>query len=1102
MERAVCSVVLLALTCGLSSARAQVLYGTIVGTVEDPSRAVITGATVTATNAGTGQSRETLTRTVGDYSFSDLLAGEYVVKFSAPGFRTLSRTGVTVSINTIRRVDVQMQVGDVTDSVTVGAEAAPLQTDKADVHVELTSKEITQLPLSGYRNYQSLIDLVPGTTPARFTNTIDNEPARALVHNVNGASFSTNNQRLDGATNVFVWLPHHALYVPPAEAVETVNVVTNSFDAEQGLAGGAAVNVTTKSGTNKFHGVANAYHTNSVLGAKNFFFRDERAPKNILNTYGAVFGGPIKRDKLFFFLSWEGMRQRQNFSGLLTVPTADQRAGDFGQYGTRIYDPLTGKADGSERLEYPNRILPIARQSAIARKMQDLLPLPNQAGTTANYFSSTVMRFDRDMADVKINWNRSVKNTLFGKYSLMDAAAGTDFNLGKGGGVGFGAVAGSGDTLVQLATLGGTYLFSSTFLVDGTIGFTRLAQPVLMADYGTNFGLDVLGIPGTNGPDIRQSGMPWFSVSSYENFGNAVGWGPSWRHDNTWTYTSNASWIKGSHDIRFGEDIARQGMNHWQPEAGGGPRGRFTFTGGITSLAGGASPNQFNNWAAFLLGLPQTVGKSLQFYDPMSTREWLLGFYFRDRWQATRNLTVTLGLRWEYYPLMTRSHRGIERYDPETNKVLIGGLGQVPNNAGTTVSKRLFAPRVGLAYRIGQKGSIRAGYGISIDPYPTGRPMRAPFPAVVAQDFIGPNSFQPYNRIEQGIPLFTGPDISSGVIDLPLTATTTTLPKGLFNRGYVESFNFSLERQFPGSFVGEVAYVGTRNIRARTSININAAPPGGGLAGRPMFKAFGRSVNTSMHTPFRTGVYDSLQAGLDRRFKGGLLVKVAYTWSKAISYNDNSDSSLFFNDPSVLGRNRALAGFDRTHNLRVATVAELPFGGGKRWLNSGGVGRAMLGGWQVNATFSVYSGTPFTITSADTSLNAPGNSQTADQVKAEVEKFGGVGAESAFFDPLAFAPVTGVRFGNTGRNILRGPGVVNLDVGVFRTFRLTERKQLQFRVESFNFTNTPHFNNPGANASNLRLNPDGSVRSLGGFMAITSAADDQRQVRLGLRLEF
>jgi hypothetical protein len=1083
-----CLFILTLTTISQRFADAQVLYGTLVGTVEDQAKGVVAAATVVITNSGTGQSRETKTNTLGDYSIPNVLPGNYSLKVSLPGFRAYTKAGVAVSINTVTRVDVQLEVGDVAEAITVGAEAPALQTDKADVHVNLTSQEITNLPLANYRNYESLIDLVPGASPAKFSNTVDNEPARSLVHNINGTQNAGNNSRVDGATNIFSWLPNHQLYVPPSESIDAVNVVTNSFDAEQGLAGGAAISVTTKSGTNQFHGVAFEYNADSPLAAENFFYhsntQSNSRPKNIINMYGGAIGGPIKKDKLFFFLSWEGTRQRQNSSttisgsgaGLVTVPTADQRTGNFSKYGVQIYDPLTGNLDGTGRSPFPNATIPLARQSAIDLKMQALIPLPNLPGTTANYYPNTTMSFNRDLGDVKVNWNRSEKNTIWAKYSVMDATAGDQFDLGPAGGQGLGAVAGWGDTLVQLATVGGTYIVTPTFIIDGTAGYTRLAQPVRSLDYGTNFGLNYLGIPGTNGPDIRQSGMPWFNVASYEGFGNAVGWSPSFRNDQSWAYTTNANWTKGAHNIRFGADIGRQDLNEWQPEIGGGPRGEFIFTGGVSALNGGSSPNQFNSWADYLLGLPQSVAKTLQFYTPSSTRDWLLGFYGQDRWEATRNLTVTLGLRWEYYPLMTRAHSGIERYDPTTNQVLIGGLGGVPDNAGITTSKKLFAPRVGLAYRLGQKSVIRAGFGISIDPNILGKPMKDDYPALVAQSFLGANSFQPFGPIAQGIPLFSGPNISSGTVQLPLTASDTTLQKGLFNRGYIESFNLTVQRELPGSFVVSAGYVGTRSIRQDTTLNINAAPPGGGVAGRPLDVRFGVSADEFYFLPFQTATYNALQTSLDRRFMDGLLVKMAYTWSKAIDYNDDN-SALFFNYPSAISRDRSVASFDRTQVLQLAAVEELPFGPGKRWARNGGVAATLFKGWQVNGVLSAFTGLPFTVTASGASLNAPGNSQTANQVLPNVQKLGGVGSASPFYNPLAFAPVTQAAFGTVGRNSLRGPGVVNFNLGVFRNFTLNERFKLQFRGEALNSTNTPHFGLPGTNASNLRVNPDGSIQS-------------------------
>ena len=617
-----------------------------------------------------------------------------------------------------------------------------------------------------------------------------------------------------------------------------------------------------------------------------------------------------------------------------------------------------------------------------------------------------------------------------------------------------------------------------------------MGQNVRSPDYGTNYGLDQFRIPGTNGADIRQSGLPSFVISGYTTVGNNESWIPAFRNDQSYTGTQNLGWIKGTHDLRFGFEVVRHQLNHWQPERGGGPRGRFTFAGGVTGLNGGAAPNQFNSYAAFLLGTPSSIQKTIQ-HLYLTGREWQFGWYARDRWQATRKLTVTLGLRYEYYPLLTRADRGLERWDPETNLVLIGGLGGNPDNVGVNVSKTLFAPRLGLAWKATGSTVLRTGYGLTIDPFPLARSLRDPYPLTIAADFLAPNSFAAAGSLASGIPNFTGPGISSGSIPLPTNIYNRSVWGGDLKRGYIQSWNFILEQQLPGNFVASAGYIGSRTVHQFAYWNMNAAAPGGGNTGRPLVARYGRGVDTDMLAGWLDSNYHSLQTSINRRFSGGLFIKGAYTFSRAINYTDDDGNAfLLWNHPSVLARNRALAGYDIPHNFQISSVYELPFGRGKH-LASEGIGAAILGGWSINGIFSAYKGRPFTVTASGASLNAPGNTQTADQVKPEVEKLGGIGRDTPFYDPTAFRAITETRFGTTGRNILRGPGVVNLNASIFRTFSFNDRLSLQFRGEAFNVANTPHFLNPSADASNAAS-----------FMRVTGAAADERQFRLGLRLAF
>ena len=1074
---------------------AQVLYGSLTGTVTDEGGAVVPGASVKVQNTGTAQEFTAQTNDVGGYTFTSLPPGNYNLAIGAKGFRGLTRRDIGITVNIVRREDVTLEVGQVNESITVEAGTVALQTDKADVHAELGSKDVVNMPLPHYRNYQSLINLVPGATPGVYQNSIQAAPARALSTNVNGVNRNNNATRIDGALSIFLWLPHHTAYVPPAETIETVNVATNNFDAEQGLAGGAAITVITKSGTNNFHGSAWAFNENARFQAKNFF-NTAAKPKNNNNIDGVTFGGPVKRNKVFFFFGWEGVHERQGATMLLTVPTADQRQGDFSRYNAAIYDPSTGDSSGSGRTPFAGNIVPASRQSTISLKIQDLIPLPNVPGVSSNFLVSGAQRLEKDNFDTKINWNRNASNTIWGKYSIMRATVGCDPAFGRGGGAALcpsGSNIGAGTLRTQVATIGSTFIFSPTFLWDGLVGWTRQGQAVTGFDYGNFIGRD-LGIPGVNGnsTNIRDSGAPLMVIAGYTNFLNDTDTRPFFLHDMTWTTQQNFSLTRTRHDIRFGFEGLRHILNHYSPDGGGngGPFGRFEFNQGITSVPT-ATLTQYNAYAAYLMGLPQTVRRSAQF-DKMTAYNWQFAWYVRDRWQITPKLTLSLGVRYELFPLQTRGGRGgLEEYDLATNLVSIGGLGGVPTGLGITTSHKLFAPRFGLAYRTSHRTVIRTGYGITYNPMPLARPLRGMFPLVFSATFNSPNSFQPVSTMAQGIPDLVLPDISSGRAPLPATALMRFIAGNQLHRGYVQSWNFIVEHELPGQITASIGYVGTQTVRSFGDLEINAAAPGAGTAGRPLNAAFGHSVDTWAWNGYLSANYHALQAAVNRRAAAGLTLKGAYTYSKAINWTDEDGwtGTIMYNWPGVFPRNRAIAGYDIPHIFQLGFVYELPAGKGKKFASSG-VARWAFGDWQLNGVFASFQGRPFSVTAAQGALNAPGNTQTADQVKPSVEKLGGIGSGQPFFDPTAFAAPTGVRFGTEGRNTLRGPGAVNLDLGLFRKFPVTERFNLEFRVEAANSMNTPHFNNPNANISAAN------------FLVVTSALPDQRQLRLGLRLSW
>ena len=541
----------------LARATAQELYGSLTGTVQDGSGARIPGATVVIVNRETNLALRATSNDTGTYTFANVLPGMYDVKVTLQGFKEFVKQQVPVTTGSISRVDAKLEVGQLTETVTVQSETQLLKTDKADTGSAFSSKEVVDLPLPEFRNYQSLLDLVPGSTPSEFQNAEIDTPARALSTTINGTNRNNNSTRVDGATNQFTWLPHHTLYVAPAETIASVNVTTGSFSADQGLAGGAAVTVITKSGTNRLQGSAFGFFTNQNLRAQTYFAKRNNTPKLPTDHHidGGTLGGPIKKNRLFYFGAFEGQYRNTAGESTYTVPTQKMRNGDFSEALNNngslqlIYDPRTGDIEGRGRQAFSGNMIPADRIDPIARRINEFYPLPNGPGNSSNYFKEFISTFDRNQYDVKVNWNRSPTHQVWGKIGVMDATVSNLQKLSFDGG-------GLGKTKTWVATIGQTVTLGPTFVLDTTFGYSLLDQWGYGPDYGRNYGLE-LGVPGTNGPDIRQSGMPvWGNGMSAQ--GSTDSWNPYTRFDPTYTVAANMTKLSGAHSLRFGAAIDYQ----------------------------------------------------------------------------------------------------------------------------------------------------------------------------------------------------------------------------------------------------------------------------------------------------------------------------------------------------------------------------------------------------------------------------------------------------------------------------------------------------------------------------------------------------------------
>ncbi len=1140
---AICNLlfVFLLLAIFSSVSRAQVLYGSIVGNVTDNSNAVVAGATVKITNKGTNQVRETLTNDSGGFTFTTVQTGTWEITVTKQGFKTATNANVIVTLNSITRADMNLEVGQVVDTVNVTADAGLLQTDRSEVRAELTSQTLQNIPIPPGRNYQQLLRSIPGINPPTNAHSIPTNPSRALEYNVNGTNSSSNNTRIDGASQYNIFLPHVTAYVPALESIETVNVVTNNFDAEQGLAGGAAVNVQIKSGTNNIHGSAFEYHDNHLTKARpwnltpvNGVVQDK--PKRVYNQWGGTVGGPIKKDKLFYFVSFEGTNDRQLGNRLLTLPTADMRNGNLSAGGVGIFDPATGDQFGRNRTEFAGGIIPAGRIDPIAKLILKDVPLPNRPGIANNYYATAPYQFDRKTLDTKINYNLNEKFTTYGRFSFLTYKQNNPGALGLADGVGTapqGGNTGLGSGETYGVTVAGVYTVSTNFIIDGNIGYTKQGTNSEQGFLDKNIGLDVLGIPGTNGTRDFEKGWPRFRIGGFANIGVQDSFMPYYRNDPQWQYVSNFNWTRRNHNIRFGFDFARQTLNHLQVEWNGGGNteptsGGFQFAGGPTQLCTALNSagtgcatfqigsTQFNSLATFLLGYHSGSGRTFLPEPPIIFRARAYSFYVRDGWQVNQKLTVTLGTRWEYYPMPGREGRGIERYDFNTNTMQVCGVGNIPEDCGVKLSKRLFSPRLGIAWRISDSLVLRTGYGITYDPVSLARTFRTNYPMLINLNIVPTNSSQPAGLLRNGIPPPVTPNIGNGVVPVPGNVSVLTLGDS-FRRPYIQSWNFVLEKSLGWGLAASVGYIATRTIGQSGLTDVNAGRVGGGTASQPLNQRFGRVATTFIQDGLANSHYDSMQASLKRRFSGGLQLQANYTWGKVIGLSglgNNNDGALSIRDPNFRDLNRAILSINIPHNFQFSGAWELPFGKGRRWVNDNAIGSALAGGWQLSWLYGAFTGYPFSVTASGTSLNAPGSTQRADLV-GPISKLGGIGAGNPYYDPKSFAPVTQTRFGTAGFNILTSPGTANLDFGLFREFKITEGIKLQFRAEAFNATNTPHFNAPGGNASspsrdaagNILLDANGRPR-LNGFMEVTSVRSfgregiDERVFRFGLRLGF
>ena len=1075
-----------------SLAAAQAANGTLLGTVTDESGAGVPGATVTATEVQTNIPRTAVSNATGYYIFTNLPSGLYRVEGELQGFKKFIREGVEVRVNTTVRVDVSLSVGALTESVTVQAETPALQTDRTDTGRIIEGEQIANMPLGFNRNFQGMLITVPGASrPFRphseFFNSQD-----SLSSNVNGQSRLANNVQLEGTDN------NHktgllTVLIPSAEALETVAVTTSNYDAEFGRAGGAVTNVTLKSGTNQYKGSVFLFGNTEATVARNPFSTLSEPPDTTYMQAGFTLGGPIVRNKLFFFGDYV---RTNDDSGRITradLPEAAFRNGDFSAAPTIIYDPLTGNPDGTGRTPFPGNRIPANRISPIAQRILANIPMPNIPGIPlggTNFEQPYVREKRTNQYDVKITSQLTPSDNLSVRYSYTNPTTYDPATFGIWGGIkGF---AGFGTNPTK--NVAGNYnkTWSSTLVQEVRVGMTYYHNEAVSEADGLNTAEEV-GIRGVN-LNRFSSGISTIDVAGYN--GTLVGYSASlpWdRSERTWTVATTATKLWNNHTVKIGGDLRYNRDFLLQVQDNGGPRGIFRFRGATTATPSDtAAQNGFANaFAAFLLDAPQSLGRDLITDIDPGTKHWAVFTFIHDKWQVTPNITIDLGLRHEYYtPLKGLTDRGgLSNYNPANNTLEVSGYSQVPANLGVKSNYRNFNPRTGISWRLNERSVFRAGYGSSTIPWPDNS-YAFNFPTKQNNQISAPNSFAIAGSMAAGLPapnFAVIPDTGIVPGDNFRAQGFFSVPKDL-KEGILHSWNVAFQRELPGGFTGEVAYVGNRGQDIIARIDLNAGYQlGADNAGRPLFVQFGRTASTTSTTPVKS-TYHSMQVKFDRKFRNGFLMTNSYTLGRGYNYF-NGDSNGSIATPADFERSWGRTSFDSTHSFTSSFVYLLPFGPQGRWLNDGIVGR-ILGDWQVSGIFAAISGTPINFTASAAGLRAPGNTQTPN-ASGKPEVLGGIGSNAFWFDRAVFSAPAAGTWGNVERNaLLTGPAYVNLDASIVKIVRFGDR-HVEFRVDMLNATNTPHYNNP-----------NGDLTS-GNFGRITGIiGQTERVIRFGGRFLF
>jgi hypothetical protein len=1076
-------------------ADAQATRGTLLGSVADQSGAALPGATVSATETRTNVSVSTVTNATGNYTFPNIRDGIYNVKAELQGFKTVVRENVRVAVNTSVRIDLALQVGGVEETVTVTGETPLLQTDRTDTGRVLESVQVSAMPLSYNRNFQGMMVTIPGAAKphkehSEFFNSQD-----ALAAEVNGQSRLANNVQIEGIddnqrTGLLTML------IPPAEAIDQVSVSTSNFDAEFGRSAGAVTSLTLKSGTNALKGSAfwfgNTDATNA-LPASTIFSTTRTKPPTTYNQVGVTVGGPVRKNRMFFFADYQYTHDILGTAYLFTVPTPAFRNGDFSAASTKVYDPTTGDASGNNRTPFAGNVIPAGRISPIAQKILAHVPLPNLTAPlgSPNYSVNSTRAKITNGFDTKLTFAVNDKNQLSWRLSFQQP---TVTQLPPDGYDAFGSPLGGGfmadgkNTTYSTAA-NWTRTFSNTFIMEARGGVSYYHNTAVTSADGQNLA-DQVGIKGVNLGDAWTSGPTTMTINN--GFSNpVVGYVTSlpWnRYERTWQFAATFTKLRGNHTLKFGTDVRHNTDMLLQTQDNQGPRGGYTFSGAQTGSTSDTSANSglANSFASFLLDQPSAIARDIKVIDNPGQQHWMFFSFVHDKWQVHKRVTLDLGLRWEYYsPFTGLAGKGsLSNYDPKTNSLMLSGYGTTPDNLGVKSDLNNWGPRLGVSFRLDDKTVLRSGIGGSTAPFPDNR-YAFNYPVKQNNSFTGANSYSPAGSMSAGFPdIYKAAIPENGIIPANTAWLTTQsfkyVPTDL-QLGTIYTYNAAFQRQLGWGLAGEVAFVGAYSNDVLNRFEYNAGmTPGQDRNGQPLYVLYGKTASVEMLAWKGKTRYHGLQMKLDRKFRNGVLVTNSFTWGNSKDYsNDNGGPSTPANPALSWGQSN----FDRKYTYVGTFVWSLP------WFKEGGA-KWVLGNWQISGVFSAMSGVPLDITMTNANLRAPLNTQRPN-FSGTYTVLDQYGPGLKWFDTTQFTDPAANTFGSMTRNmsVIRGPGFLNFDASFVKQFPFTRSRLAEFRVDIWNLTNHVNYSNPNTSYGTSA------------FGTITSAYGE-RQMRFSLRFQF